>query len=256
MRVASLLVGALLAGGLVGSASAQTKKPDHAAMRGSVQDTLGHPLSDATIEILGTSLKLNTPQSGSYLFDSIPPGRYWVSVRRIGYSPLRAALTFNRHQDREIDFQLEEQPVRLPEVVVNAEHELWNRKYQDFAWRSKAARGRFLTRDDLERWPYSRLSEVVARYNPFGFSGAPRAGVVAAGWGRTSLGWDVSSSGFGSCVPGVSINGGRPLAGWRLDDFYAEDVEAVEIYRTASMLPVEFQGFGQECGVVVVWMTR
>jgi hypothetical protein len=58
--------------------------------------------------------------------------------------------------------------------------------------------------------------------------------------------------GFGGCSPAVSINGGRPM-GWGLSDFRAEDVEAVEIYRSVRQMPIEFEHWGLSCGLVVVW---
>lgn len=256
MKFASLAA-AVFFSGAAGSAFAQTPKPITAVMRGQVQDTLGRPLGDAVIEVAGTGLTLTTPASGNYRLELIPQGNHWVTVRRIGYAPLRVALTFKKGQDREIEFQLEPTPVILPDVVVKAENEMWNKRYQDFVWRSRAARGRFLTRDELEKYPYSRLSEVVARWNPFGFGGGGHAGVVGSGWGISSIGWAFGGESWGSsCAPGISINGARPMSGWRLDDFYADDVEAVEIYRTSTMLPAEFQNYGSDCGVVVVWMTR
>jgi hypothetical protein len=58
--------------------------------------------------------------------------------------------------------------------------------------------------------------------------------------------------GFGGCSPAVSINGSRPM-GWGLSDFRAEDVEAVEIYRSVRQMPIEFEHWGVGCGLVVVW---
>lgn len=256
MKPGILAAAVILGGAFCASAHAQTPKRVTAIMRGQVQDARQRPLSDAVIEILGADLTQTTPASGAYRFEQIPPGNYWVAVRRIGYAPLRVALTFKKGQDREIEFELEDQPVKLPDVVVNAENELWNRKYADFRLRSRGSRGKFLTRDDLERWPYSRLGEVVARYNPLGFSGFSRAGYVGSSWGSSTIGWAFGGGDTFGCAPAVSINGGGPMAGWRLEDFWAEDVEAVEIYRTRNMLPIQFQDSRTDCGLVVVWMTR
>ena len=240
---------------LAGSAQAQTAKPVKSLpiLRGSVQDTLGHPLEGATIEIAGLDRRITTTASGSYRFDEIKPGKYWVVARRIGYAPLQAALTFNRGDDREIDFQLEPRAHVLPEVEVR-EKRVWESRYRDFVWRSKGAFGYFLTRDDLERSKATYLGDVVRRYLPFvrtDYYFNP-AIVNSSGFGGGSLGWASSRSERG-CAPAVSVNGGMPSGIWAVNDFRPDEVEAVEVYRAGRMMPAEFSGWGGGCGLVVVW---
>lgn len=246
---------------LAGLAEAQSAKPDKALpiLRGSIQDTLGHPLEGAMIEIAGLDRRITTPASGSYRFDDIKPGKYWIIARRIGYAPIQTALTFSQGDDREIDFQLQSAPHVLPEVMVKAER-TWKRKYQDFVWRSRGAFGYFLTRDDLEKSRAYYLGDVLRRYLPwvrsenyftpadrFGFgTSADRFGFgTPSAFGRSSLAQR-------DCSPAVSVNGGIP-GGWAVNDFRAQEIEAVEVYRAGRMMPMEFGGWGARCGLVVVW---
>lgn len=238
---------------LAGAAQAQTAKPVKLLpiMRGSVQDTLGHPLEGAMIEIAGLDRRATTLSSGSYRFDEIKPGKYWVIARRIGYAPLQAALTFNRGDDREIDFQLEPRAHVLPEVVVREER-VWKSRYQDFVWRSRGAFGHFLTRDDLERSKATYLGDVVRRYLPFVHSAFFTPAVAHRSYGGRALGISSGLTRRG-CAPTVSVNGGIPSGTWAVNDFRPEDVEAVEVYRGGRMMPAEFSGWGTGCGLVVVW---
>jgi len=241
---------------LVGSAQAQTAKPVKSLpiMRGSIQDTLGRPLEGATIEIAGLDRRITTSSSGSYRFDDIKPGKYWVVARRIGYAPLQAALTFNRGDDREIDFQLVPRAHVLPEVVVREER-VWQSRYRDFVWRSRGAFGYFLTRDDLEKSRVTYLGDLVRRYMPFVQSDFFTPAVANfSGFGGRSLG--ISSGLSRRCSPAVSVNGGMPSGTWAVNDFRPDQVEAVEVYRSGRMMPAAFSGWGTGCGLVVVWTQR
>jgi hypothetical protein len=214
-------------------------------IRGAVQDTAGTGLPGAQVEILGAERSVTTSAKGAYRLEQIPPGRYWVIARRIGYAPIRAALTFNAGEDREIVFQLEPLPQVLPEEVVTAADLRWQQRYRDFLWRSRSGPGRFLTRDDLKKDRRNFLDEVVSRYLVFGRFD-PSGNALAIGSGR--------GAGAGrSCSPMVSLNGNTPLGGWTLGDFHTEDVEAVEIYSWSRSFPIEFRHWQGRCGLVVVW---
>ena len=233
-------------------------------LRGSVQDTLGQPLEGAEVEILGENATITTGVNGDYRVEGLKPGKYWVVVRRIGYAPLRAALSFNRGDDRRIVFQLEPMPQNLPDVVVRAEDGRWMRRYQDFVWRSKSSFGHFLTRDDIERAHANYLSDVVRRYLPWTTSDAfftPYFSDPSGLMGRldpsgaTRSGSLISARNGGNCSPAVSVNGARPFGGWAVNDFRPEDVEAIEVYRRSFDMPLEFSGWDRGCGgLVVVWL--
>jgi hypothetical protein len=250
-RVLVTAIGLVL---LAGAAEAQSVKPAKAlpVMRGSIQDTLGSPLEGAMIEIAGLNRRITTPASGSYRFDDIKPGKYWIIARRIGYAPIQTALTFNQGDDREINFQLQSAPHILPEVMVKAER-IWKRKYQDFVWRSKGAFGYFLTRDDLEKSRAHYLGDVVRRYLPWVRSENYFTPAIADRFGFGTSAFRRSSVAQRDCSPAVSVNGGMPSGTWAVNDFRAQEVEAVEVYRAERMMPVEFGGWGARCGLVVVW---
>jgi hypothetical protein len=246
-----LAVAALSLALAAGAAQAQTPKPvkPNPVMRGAIQDTLGQALDGAQIEILALKrVVTTTTTTGSYRFDDIKPGKYWVAVRRIGYAPLRAALTLNQGDDREIVFQLEPLAHLLPEVKVQAEDKRWMRRYQDFVWRSRSSFGQFLTRDDIEKSRAAYLGDIVRRYLPFTTSDM----YFMSSWTASSSLSRGSRLGR-NCPPAISLNGGRPMGGWAVNDFQPEDVEALEVYRNGYQMPTEFVGWDLPCGLVVVW---
>jgi hypothetical protein len=216
-------------------------------LRGTVQDVSGAPLEGAEVEVLGVGRKATTPATGAYRL-SVPHGRSWVIVRRIGFEPLRVALTFEAGKDRRIIFQLDRRPQRLADVEVMAE-KLWERRYQDFVWRSRVAWGRFLTRDDIADARPSVLSDVVRRYLPYVSSQAYDLGPLG-GLGMSHA----SSNARSACAPLVSLNGASPIGAWAVNDFRPDDVEALEVYRDRHV-PMELQNsVSTTCGLVVIWL--
>src|ERR1700688_1894549 len=63
------------------------------ALQGTVKDPTGAVVSNATVELTGTSLigkkSLTTDSSGYYRFANLPPGSYTVSVKAPGFSELK-----------------------------------------------------------------------------------------------------------------------------------------------------------------------
>lgn len=218
-----------------------------AILRGTIQDLTGAPLEGAEVEVLGVGRKAITPASGAYQL-SVPEGRSWVIVRRIGFEPLRVALTFEAGQDRRITFQLGRVPQQLANLTVTAD-KIWQRRYEDFVWRSRSAWGRFLTRDDIAEARPAVLSDLVRRYLP-GVS--PRA----FDWGMAGLSLASQANSI-NCAPAVSLNGAAPFGSWAVNDFPPDDVEAIEVYRRGRDVPLEFQRSvtsGGSCGLVVIWL--
>lgn len=257
----SLILAGLVASSPAGPLSAQQEAKPLPALRGAVQDFSGAALEGAEVELLGLARKAITGESGAYHLAGIEPGRYWVVVRRIGYEPLRVALTFEPGWDREIVFQLDARPQRLADIEVTSEDLAWQRKYLEFEWRARTGWGRFLTRDDIEQARPTYLSDVVQRYLPgVSFRGFDRAPFVtdffSADWGRNgAIGWSYVSRGVTECSPAVSVNGTTPFGGWAVNDFEPGDVEAIEVYRRSRDIPLELQrASGGGCGLVVIWL--
>jgi hypothetical protein len=57
------------------------------------------------------------------------------------------------------------------------------------------------------------------------------------------------------CPPAVAVNGGSVSVGYAVNDFLPEDIEALEVYREGSQLPIEYTFSRQaSCGLVIVWL--
>jgi Carboxypeptidase regulatory-like domain len=61
-------------------------------VRGTVNDSTGHPLGDVRVAISdsrsGASMVLRTPRNGAYAFGFLPPGEYDLLAERLGFLPV------------------------------------------------------------------------------------------------------------------------------------------------------------------------
>lgn len=241
------------------SAVAQDRGP---VVRGVVRDEAGRPIEGAEVQLYGSPRRTAvTGPDGAFRVAGLRNARYWLLVRRIGFLPHQESLTLAGDETREVTVPLQAAPVRLPDVVAKAQRSLYDRRMQDFMWRSRSAfGGRFLTRDDVERARPARLGDLVVRYLPF-----KRSWVMdePGGWiydGIAGTGYDVTRLTrfrrfLPDCPPGVALNGGPVSAGLAVNDFRPDDIEALEIYREGSDLPIEYSSAGRtRCGLVVIWL--
>ena len=230
-------------------------------VRGVVRDSAGRPLEGAEVKLYGSPrVQTSTGSDGAFRFTGLRNSRYWLLVRRIGYLPHMESLSLEDDEVRDHPVTLEAAPQSLPEVVVAAEASRYERRMRDFMWRSRASfGGRFLTRDDIADARPVRLGDLVVRYLPF-----KRSWVMdqPGGWGPAFPTTTFDAARLSrlrhyrpDCPPAVALNGGPVSLGLAVNDFAPDDIEALEVYREGSDLPIEYSFAGQtQCGLVVVWL--
>jgi len=90
-------------------------------IRGRITDAAsGAPLAGVQIRVEGTSVGTQTGPDGTYTITGAPSGSHFVSARRVGYSPNRAAITVPQAGETTQNFALAVVPTTLNEVVVTA----------------------------------------------------------------------------------------------------------------------------------------
>jgi len=240
--------------------------------QGVVVDAAGRPVPDADVVAGGSTLRRRGPFSrrtaanGRFTFNDLQAGRYFVTVRRIGFVPLRVALTFESEAPRTIRFELQAMPQRLADVEVKEDGFDIDRISRRVS--AGAYRGTLLTRDDLERMAPTVLGDAIrptlTAVSKETFD-EPNLGFshlwIRPGNNRMRL--------FGAgqrgqdCPPAISVNGERIRAGWAINDFAPEHIEAVEIYK-GPRYPFPFDEdplltpkppLASVCGqLVVIWL--
>ncbi|MBA2459764.1 MAG: TonB-dependent receptor, partial [Gemmatimonadales bacterium] len=87
-------------------------------LRGSVTDSAGSPLSNATVTVEGTGLRTTSGGSGSYEIRGVPAGSHRVRARSIGHQLAEAEVTVTAGETVERDFELAPSTVQLAPIDV------------------------------------------------------------------------------------------------------------------------------------------
>ncbi len=227
-------------------------------LRGSAVDTTGADLAGVEIVLTGTGRSATTDSQGRYTVTGIPPGRFEILFRRLGYAPLVMYRSFMGDTGTTVvDVELVSEAVVLPEVETRArgpaEVPL---KLREWARRREYnGAGKFWDDSLLRTKEYQRLPEVL--------QGIPAMRIIRANGGR----YAASARGSGgtrpadprmppACYLQVYLDGARLSGSYtppNLDDIPVHHIIAMELYRSQVELPIEFAGPGSGCGVLAIW---
>jgi outer membrane cobalamin receptor len=133
---------------------------------------------------------------------------------------------------------------------------------QEFEFRRTHPIGsaRYLTRADLEKERSSTLADLLRK-----FPGAQIVFDAKSGAANLASGRALAPAAFMRAAPpcfaqvyvdGVAVSastGGRRDAPPNLNDYHAEDLEAVEYYSSPATTPAEFRTTTSSCGTLVLW---
>jgi Carboxypeptidase regulatory-like domain len=284
-QIVPLVLGLLLS--VAGARSAASQR-----LHGRLLDVVTEqPLAGGIISLLyedGTRLvSTTTDERGAYRLRAPRAGRFLVEARRIGYETwLDGPIDLAAGDDWDTLFRLSAIAIALPPVAVEGpavttEAYLRGVGFYD---RRRADFGYFLMREQIVARAAQRVSDLLAAM--------PGVRVVpgAAGLGRTGIEFSGSLLSVGPCHPRVFVDGlmvirgdarprgldveglpeepatetGRALRQVErpeiaLDDVvHPADIEALEVYRRGSQVPVRFGGTSTstQCGVLVIWTRR
>lgn len=211
-----------------------------ATVFGTVATEDGERLAGARVLLVGAGFEITTDAEGTFRFNDVPAGTYTLEVRVIGMPPTEAQIVVRAGERFEAEVVIPAQPPVLPEVVVEAERRRLPRYMQEFYERSRMGGGFFITREDLEKRNPAVLSNV--------FRTVPRVRVTRNRANRYEL------SVVGTSCMRYWLNGALYQPGpLGIDEFSPDQIEGIEIYRSAAETPSRFNFRGEGCGVVVIW---
>lgn len=90
-----------------------------AQLSGHVRDAAGAPVAGATVSVVELDRGASTAPDGSFTLGTIPPGRYTVSARRIGFNPAMVVVDVRQHPV-DLAITLDARIVRIEPVNVTA----------------------------------------------------------------------------------------------------------------------------------------
>ena len=216
------------------------------SVRGKVlEHESGAPLGGATIDLVPGFPLAETPGSrvseeeGEFLFQTVPPGVYGLRVGRIGNHTSLDTIVVEPDSDIRVVVELSPSPIELDAVIVVVRR---SPAMAGFEARRRRGNGTFVTRDEIEDTKPLHVSDLLFL--------VPGTSFVHSRSGQREIRMREG------CRPTVWVNGGKTfdasVSEIGLDQILSpEDVEAIEVYRGAGEVPVQF---GPEtCGAVVIW---
>jgi hypothetical protein len=236
-----------------------------------VQDSIRAPLPGVQILVEGSGAQTVSGRSGQYLLTGLPYGPGSVLFRAVGFRPVRRGVILLRGDTARIDVVMtrDDVPQELPPLRVNAPPEPRSMGIRDrFEERRRLGFGKFLDSTTLRANDNKRVVDLLrgipgiifVRIMPLCSSGrTPRCGTPEL---RA-----VGSRARGGCYASIFVDGivyyrsqeeggGHPDPPDWNREFHVSEFEAVEVYRSAAELPIEFGGASSQCGVIALWTRR
>jgi len=216
-----------------------------------MRDSLGHELSGAEVTLAGMPRAVLTNMRGGFRIDALPPGRYALAIRHVGFRQFTDTIEVAAGQRLEREFVMTEQAQELDSVRVSApETKYLSPMLRGFEERRKAGRGGYFITDSLLRRNDERnMGGVVA-------ASAPGVMLISAA-GYTYL---ASSRKGGKCWVAVYIDGVRiydaTMGMISRPDFNriaVREYAAVEFYPGDASLPLQYSNRGSDCGTLLLW---
>ena len=215
-----------------------------AQLSGTVLGADGKPLEGAQVYLVGTAVGARADYRGAFHLTGLPAGTQTVEVRQISYAPKRFTVDLSPVRETRLAATLDQRATVLGEVKVEGKA---SSVIPGFDERAKRGLGPFLTRDDIHKRQPILLTDI--------FRSVPGLTVNFDG---TNYGVTSSRSGGTGCNVQWYLDG-SPFdnSSNDLDQMLRpDDIEAIEVYKSASEVPVQFQGANASCGTIVVWTKR
>ncbi len=222
-----------------------------------------------------------TDERGHWSFQIPGPGAYYVAARRIGYQPwISGPVAIKENDDLESVFHLRPLPVMLDPVEVSGAAVRTYLELTGFYERQKSNFGQFITPEQIEKRRAARVTDLLTS-----LPGVQLVSLTSGSAGPrfVQLRGGTLSRARGLCRPRVFVDGlmwargdSRPARTGeedaveaaiderlqRVDQSLSLDdigppstIAAIEVYRSAAQVPVQFGGTSVEtlCGVIVIW---
>ena len=221
---------------------------------GVVRDGIdGSPVVGATIRTAATPQPTQTDGRGRFMLTRLHPGQHLVQFSHLGYVTRADSIGVEYGRMSNVRVSLSVDPVRLDPIEVSVERRDIVLENAGFYYRETMGFGKFLDRDDIEKRPPGKMSDLFAGLAGVTLVRDPRSPgqrhvMLSAGRDR-------------GCFPRVVLDnmtvgwgGGQPA---QLDVLLSRSaLSGVELYTRSAGVPIQYSGLGGSCGVIVIWTRR
>jgi hypothetical protein len=211
-----------------------------------VTDSSKQPIPGVELVLEKPATRIESDPEGRFSIGGIPWGIQNVTIRKIGYRPVKLRLIVAGDDSVEVDIRLQAEGVRLEPIEVTAS--TVPRGMEEYARRRIAGFGRFFDSKDLRKVEDRRLSEFLRN--------VPGVGVLNRGI-RSLLVSRRNNCPMAVWLDGMQLTGGSRRVPQDINEFPISSLEAVEVYSGAAETPAELTiGGSGTCGTVVLWSRR
>jgi hypothetical protein len=233
------------------------------------RDSMDNAVGNAEVALPQLNLKTTTNYMGEFRLGQIPPGRYAVTVKAVGFQPLTDSITVKAGATVDGDIILTALPVDLAAAHTTAtetQHRLPS-GIQELEDRRKLHMGGFFVTDSMLRANDERkITYMLAM--------APRieqvlsqmgSGIYIAVPGAPPVEYKTDGT-FppGRCYANIYLNGapywlGPPSPTNPPPDFnamWAREYSGIEYYASSSSIPSQYNATRWGCGVLLLWTRR
>ncbi len=212
----------------------------------------GAPVADVVVNVAVQGRVATTSTSGRFTLPDLLPGRYEVTFSHLGYQQRTDSVDINVGRVSVMEVALSAEAIELDPIEVSVERRDVTLQGVGFYERETDGWGKFVDREELERWSPMELSDALIRF--------PGVRVVTDPDMPTRR-YVLFRRAGEQCYPSVYIDGMLIERGGDtrvvLDDLVDPiAVAGVEIYRGQAGLPAQYWGMNSSCGVVLIWIRR
>jgi len=220
----------------------------------------GEPVPQARISVLNAEGRMvgrtTSAENGTFSLQLRLPGLVRLRAERTGYSAtLTQPVQVGNLEVLQVDVRMAVQALAVEPLTVIGRTQPKRREslaVSGFYEREARGFGRFLRREEIERYANADVAQVIDR-----LPGTTRIGNNIV-FDRSSMVGAIyrSQTGKGAqCLPLVYLDGIR-MAGSLNRMVHPEHLEAVETFSGASQIPVQYAGSDSACGVILLWTRK
>jgi hypothetical protein len=219
-----------------------------ADLRGVVRDTAGVPTPYARVRVADLpDVEVLADAHGRFVVPGVPLGTQTLLVRAVGYAPQAAAVQHRHDPDAAVDVVLR-RLTSLGAVTVRARADVHASLRRDIAERQRVGMGHWLDSAAVQRAGSLRNAMVTLPF--INVTGSMVLWDVRMWSGPTVLSAGRPSS---TCAPAWWLDGVAQRDNETITGLPPEHILAVEVFRRANLVPMQYRTDQTLCGAVFVW---
>ena len=201
----------------------------------------GQPVPAAEVGLENGGPTRVSDEAGRFQME-VPPGRFALNVAHVAYTELRESLSVEFGTITNLTIRMSPNVIALDAIEVEVRSLALERA--GFYERRERGQGTFITREDMGPTLRHQTSDIL-RTLP---------GIQME---RSRFGMGQRVVGRGGCPFRYFLDGTPVGEGFQIDDVPAEWIEAIEVYKGTSTVPIQFVPPATEpnatCGIIAIW---